>query len=159
MEPALQIPDLDLPAVDLTRYGDPLSTSLVLSAGPGKFGGIGNGDRGGVGSRSGPGHGDRDGGVGISGSTAGLTPPVVIYQVHPDFSEEARKAKYQGTVLVTVEVDASGKPRNARVVQSVGMGLDERAVQAVLQWRFKPGRFNGRPVAVPARIEVNFRLL
>lgn len=60
---------------------------------------------------------------------------------------------------MTVEVDSTGKPRNARVVQSVGMGLDERAVEAVLQWRFKPGRLNGRPVAVPARIEVNFRLL
>ena len=77
----------------------------------------------------------------------------------PEFSEEARQAKYQGMVLLAIEVDASGHPANIRVLQGLGMGLDEKAIQAVSQWRFRPGLQNGKPVATPATIQVIFRLL
>jgi TonB family protein len=83
----------------------------------------------------------------------------VIYQVDPEFSEEARRAKYNGTVVLDVDVDITGRATNIRVSKSVGLGLDEKAVEAVLRWRFKPGLKDGKPILVPARIEVNFHLL
>jgi TonB family protein len=79
--------------------------------------------------------------------------------VDPEFSEEARKAKYQGTVVLTIEVGADGKPHGIRIVSGLGLGLDEKAIEAVSQWKFKPAMRNGRPVPAPATIEVNFRLL
>jgi TonB family protein len=84
---------------------------------------------------------------------------VVLHKVEPEYSEEARKAKYQGTVLLYIEVDPSGRPTNIRVQRSLGLGLDEKAVEAVRQWKFKPGYKDGKPVTVAATIEVNFRLL
>jgi protein TonB len=89
----------------------------------------------------------------------GVSAPAVIYKVDPEYSEEARKAKYSGTVLLSVIVDTEGNARDIRVAKSLGMGLDEKAVEAVMQWRFKPGLKGGQPVNVRAQIEVNFRLL
>jgi TonB family protein len=83
----------------------------------------------------------------------------LLSKVEPEYSEEARKAKYQGVVLLYVEVDPSGKAVNIRVLHSLGLGLDEKAMEAVKKWRFKPGVKDGRPVTVQAQIEVNFRLL
>lgn len=83
----------------------------------------------------------------------------MIYQVEPEYSEEARKAHLNGTVVLVVEVDEKGIPVNIRVTRPLGLGLDEQAVEAVNRWRFRPGRRDGRPVRVPAVIEVNFRLL
>jgi len=80
-------------------------------------------------------------------------------KVEPEYSEEARRAKWQGTVVLSVIVDELGRPRNIRVFHSLGLGLDQKAVDAVSQWRFKPGRKDGKPVPVIATIEVNFRLL
>ena len=80
-------------------------------------------------------------------------------QKEPEYSEEARKAKYQGTVTLYVEVDPSGRATNIRVLHSLGLGLDEKAMDAVKQWKFKPGMKDGKPVTVQASIEVNFRLL
>ena len=77
----------------------------------------------------------------------------------PVYSEEARKAKYQGTVLLWAIVDASGRARKIRVVKSLGLGLDEEAVRAVQNWRFRPAERKGNPVPVYMNIEVNFRLL
>jgi len=79
--------------------------------------------------------------------------------VDPEYSEEARKAKYSGTVLIQLIVDPDGKARNIKVVRSLGLGLDEKAMEAVAKWKFKPGVKNGSPVPVIATIEVNFRLL
>jgi TonB family protein len=90
---------------------------------------------------------------------AGVTAPVLLYKTQPDYTEEARKAKYQGTVLLYIEVDPSGKATNIRVQRSLGLGLDEKAIEAVKQWKFKPGYRDGNPVPVSATIEVNFRLL
>jgi TonB family protein len=89
----------------------------------------------------------------------GVTAPALLYKVEPEYSEEARKAKYQGVVVLYVEVDPSGKAVNPRVVRSLGLGLDEKAIEAVRKWKFRPGYKDGKAVTVAATIEVNFRLL
>jgi TonB family protein len=88
----------------------------------------------------------------------GVTAPSVIYKVEPEYSEEARQARFEGTVIVYVVVDETGNPRGLKVIRPLGLGLDEKAIEAVQQWKFKPGMKAGRPVAVQATIEVNFRL-
>jgi protein TonB len=82
----------------------------------------------------------------------------VLYSVEPEFSEEARKAKFAGNVLVNLWVDTNGLPSHIRVIRPVGMGLDEKAVEAVRQYRFKPAMENGKPVLVELNIEVNFQI-
>jgi len=89
----------------------------------------------------------------------GVSSPGVIFKVEPEYSEEARKAKFQGTVLLSIVVDEKGLPRDIKVVRSIGLGLDEKAIEAVQKWRFRPGMRNGKPVPVFATVEVNFRLL
>ena len=88
----------------------------------------------------------------------GVLPPVPLYQPEPEFSEEARKAKFAGTVLVGLYVDTQGRPVNVHIVRGVGMGLDEKAVEAVKQYKFKPATENGKPVLVDLQIEVNFQI-
>jgi TonB family protein len=89
----------------------------------------------------------------------GVAAPVLLYKKEPEYTEEARKARYQGSVLLSVEIDPSGTPTNIRVLRGLGLGLDEKAVEALQQWKFKPGSRDGSPVPVTANIEVNFRLL
>jgi protein TonB len=76
----------------------------------------------------------------------------------PEFSEEARSAKYQGVVLLSLVVDKNGQTRNVRIVRPLGMGLDQKAVEAVTTWRFTPAEKDGEPVAVEMAAEVNFHL-
>jgi len=82
-----------------------------------------------------------------------------LFKVEPEYSEEARRAKYQGVVVLYAEIGRDGRARNLRVTRSLGLGLDEKAIEAVAKWRFRPGYKDGRPVTVAATIEVNFRLL
>ena len=82
-----------------------------------------------------------------------------IFKPEPEYSEEARKAKFQGAVLLSIVIDANGHTRDVKVIRALGLGLDEKAVEAVLKWRFKPSTKDGHPVAVMANVEVNFRLL
>jgi len=89
----------------------------------------------------------------------GVSAPVAAYHVEPDYSQEARKAGFQGTVGLSMEVDEQGLPKNLKVVKPLGVGLDEKAIEAVQQWRFSPAELNGKPVVVQAAVEVNFRLL
>jgi TonB family protein len=89
----------------------------------------------------------------------GVSPPAVTSRVDPEYTEEARAAKVSGTVRLAVVVDKEGMARNIRVVSSLGSGLDEKAIEAVSQWRFRPGQKDGQPVNVRATIEVNFRLV
>jgi TonB family protein len=89
----------------------------------------------------------------------GVSQPAVIFKLDPEYSEEARKSKLSGSVMLSVIVDTEGRARDIRVVKGLGMGLDEEAIVAVYQWRFKPGMRGGQPVNVRARIQVNFRLL
>jgi len=88
----------------------------------------------------------------------GISPPVVLYKVDPTYTEEARSARYSGTVVLQVIVDPGGFARDIKVVRSLGMGLDDKAIEAVRKWKFRPGYKNGQAVAVQATIEVNFRL-
>jgi protein TonB len=155
-------PDTPIPNVNSTALGDPLSKALEASNGIGAGAGIGNGNHGGIGSGDGAGFGPGSGGGyggGVYRVGGGISAPTVLYQVDPEYSEEARKAKYNGTVLLKVVVDITGHVRNVQVIRGVGMGLDEKAIEAVNKWKFKPGMKNGQPVAVMANIEVNFRLL
>lgn len=102
------------------------------------------------------------GGGGVGGGVfrvgGGVSAPRAIYTPDPEYSEEARKARQQGTVVLWIVIDREGKPREARVVRSLGMGLDERAIDAVRRWRFEPAQKDGRPVAVQVNVEVSFRL-
>jgi TonB family protein len=82
-----------------------------------------------------------------------------LQRVEPEYSEEARKAKWQGVVRLRIEVWPDGRAHNIRVLRSLGLGLDEKAVQAVSQWMFRPGRKGGQDVRTFATVEVNFRLL
>ena len=82
-----------------------------------------------------------------------------VYKPEPEYSEEARKAKWQGAVLLSMVVDENGVPQEIMVVRSIGLGLDQKAIEAVKKWRFKPGVKDGKAVPVFANIEVNFRLL
>ena len=166
MEPSiLADPNVKLPdCPTCTNYGAPLGKIGPPSNGTGSGGGIGSGKGGGVGSGEGGGLGPGKGG-GFGGDVYrvgnGISAPVPIYKPEPEYSEEARKAKYQGEVVLSVVIDASGHvaPGSIQVVHSLGLGLDEQAIKAVSQWRFKPGTKDGKPVAVQAAISVNFRLL
>jgi TonB family protein len=162
MDPSIIAPpDVALPQVNSDRYGDPLSRFGTLSNGPGSGSGIGSGDHGGVGPKHGPGAGPGDGGFGVGELAVGsdVTKPQLLRKVEPEYSDEARKAKYSGTVVLYIEIDATGHATNIQVQRSPGMGLDEKAVEAVKKWLFVPGKLNGKPVKVPATVEVNFRLL
>ncbi len=79
--------------------------------------------------------------------------------MEPEYSEEARKAHLEGSVILLIVVGADGNPRDPKVIRSLGLGLDEKAIAAITKWHFAPGTKNGEPVDVKAQIEVNFRLL
>ena len=168
-EPKLEVPptivvppDIKLQQPNLPDLGDPLShLPSVPSNGTGSGGGIGSGSGGGVGSGEGPGYGPGHGG-GTGGGAyrvgGGVSGPKLIYQPDPEYSEEARKAKYQGTCVLWVVVGADGKPRDIRVARTLGLGLDEKAIEAVKTWRFEPGKKDDKPVATMINVEVTFRL-
>lgn len=163
VEPTVVVPpEIHLPLPQTGALGDPLSSVLgPPSSGTGSGGGIGSGSGGGVGSGRGPGVGPGWGG-GIGGEAyrvgGGVSAPRVIYAPDPEFSEEARKAKYQGTVVLWVIVAPDGRTHDIRIFRSLGMGLDEKAMEAIRRWRFEPGRKDGIAVAVQVNVEVNFRL-
>jgi len=89
---------------------------------------------------------------------AGVSMPALVQKVEPQYSEEARKAKWQGTVVLSLIVDQNGRPQNTKVTRSLGLGLDEEAIKAVEQWVFKPGMKDGQAVPVYAAVEVKFAL-
>jgi TonB family protein len=166
MEPSiLADPNIKLPdCPTCTNYGDPLGKIGPPSNGTGSGGGIGSGKGGGVGSGEGGGLGPGKGGGfgdGVYRVGNGVSPPVPVYKPEPEYSEEARKAKYSGEVTLSIIIGTDGLVRkdSIQVVHSLGLGLDEQAIKAVSQWRFKPGTKDGKPVAVQAQIAVNFRLL
>jgi TonB family protein len=155
-------PELKLPAMSSNMpWGDPNGVVGPASNGPGFGGGIGSGEGGGVGSGKGgglgPGEGGGFGGGGYSVG-GGVSAPVPIYKPEPAYSEEARKAKYQGTVVLWIIIDASGTVTDCKVVKPLGLGLDEKAVETVKTWKFKPAMKNSTPVPVRVSVEVSFRL-
>lgn len=143
-----------LPPVIAENYADPLSKLHQFSPGQGAGAGIGNGS----GSGFNPGQGGGVGG-GVYQIGGDVSEPVLLVKVEPEYSEEARKAKYSGTVMLSIIVDKNGMPRDIKVVRPLGLGLDQKAIEAVSKWRFKPAMKDGHPVAVQANVEVNFRLL
>jgi periplasmic protein TonB len=163
VEPTVVIPpQVKVPTVNMPNLGDPLAKIVgPPSNGTGLEGGIGSGSGGGVGSGEGTGVGPGRGG-GIGGGVfrigGGVSAPRPLYTPDPEYSEEARKVRYEGTCVLWLIVGSDGKPRDVRVARALGFGLDERAIQAVTQWKFEPAMKDGRPVAVQMNVEVNFRL-
>lgn len=155
-------PEIKLAQPNMPNLGDPLSRIPgPPSNGVGSGAGIGSGSGGGVGVGTGPGYGEgRGGGTGggVFRVGGGVLPPREIFAPEPEYSEEARKAKYQGTCVLAVVVGPDGIPRDIRVQNTLGMGLDEKAIEAVKKWRFEPAKKDGRPVAVLISVQVNFRL-
>ena len=136
--------------------------TLGTSQGPGFGGGVGDGMGTGIGSGRGPGVGPGSGG-GIGGGTYrpgnGVTAPTLLLQVKPAYTAQALRAKIQGSVLLEAVVQADGTPREIRVIRSLDpLGLDREAILAVEQWRFTPGRLNGRPVDVLVAIALDFNI-
>ncbi|HZQ91014.1 MAG TPA: energy transducer TonB [Terriglobales bacterium] len=163
VEPTVVLPPNVKIASAMPNLGDPLSKmpSGPPSNGVGSGGGIGSGSGGGVGSGEGPGVGPgRGGGFGGGVFRVGgnVSAPRGLYTPDPEYSEEARKAKYQGTCMLWLIVGPDGRPRDIKVARSLGMGLDEKAVEAVRTWKFAPAMKDGTPVAVQINVEVNFRL-
>jgi TonB family protein len=169
LQPKLEVPptivvppEVKLQQPNLPDLGDPMShLPSVPSNGVGAGGGIGSGSGGGVGSGDGPGFGPgRGGGTGggVFHVGGGVSAPKVIFQPDPEYSEEARKAKFQGTCVLWLVVGPDGRPRDIRVARTLGLGLDEKALEAVKNWRFEPALKDGKPVAVQINVEVSFRL-
>lgn len=159
VEPTIVAPNLELARTD--HVGDPLSKLMTPSDGTGVRSGIGSGSKGGIGSGEDAGYGPGSGG-GYSGGVFsvgnGVSAPKVIYDPDPEYSPEARAAKYQGTVILWAIIGADGRPRKLSVERSLGMGLDEKALEAVNTWRFRPAMKDGQPVAVQIQVEVSFHL-
>jgi protein TonB len=138
------LPNLGLPNAPAASIG-----SLGTGGGEGVGGGNGNG--------VGPGSGGNMGG-GVYSIGAGVRAPKVLVQVDPEFSEEARKQKFSGNVLVRLIVDEQGNPSHVRVLRGVGLGLDEKAVEAVRQYKFRPATKDGKPVKVELSVDVRFEI-
>ncbi len=163
VEPTVVMPPQVKIAAAMPNIGDPLSRlpQGPPSNGVGSASGIGSGSGGGIGSGEGAGVGPGKGG-GIGGGVfrvgGGVSAPRGLDTPDPEYSEEARKAKYQGVCVLWLIVGPDGNPRDVKVVRSLGMGLDQKAIEAVRKWKFDPARKDGKPVAVQINVEVNFRL-
>ena len=143
---------IDAPTLTVSaeQVGDPAGVFNGHGLGPGRDG-IGYGCCGGAGDHEGSGAGGQ--------ASRPTTRPQLIYKVDPEFSEQARQAKFEGTVLLSIEIDASGRTSNIRVERGLGLGLDEKAEEAVARWRFRPALRDGKAVAAAATVEVRFHLL
>ena len=160
VEPTLQIKIPD--SSTMPNLGMPQSPQIMLAAqGSGSGSGFAHGMGGGIGLGqglgSGPGSGGGYGG-GVMNVGGGVSAPQVIHSVDPEFTASARSANYQGTVSIQLIVDSQGNPQNVRIIRHLGMGLDEKAIQAVKQYRFRPAMYQGHSVAVQMIIDIDFRL-
>lgn len=163
VEPTVVMPQpIKLPDADMPDLGIPQSPQVAFgSQGSGSGSGFGSGSGGGIGSGHGNGIGPGQGGGyggGIYRVGGGVSNPVLVYAPDPEFSDQARRAKYQGVCVLELIVDTQGNPQRVHVVRPLGMGLDEKAMEAVRQYKFKPAMYQGRAVPVVIQIEVNFRI-
>jgi len=145
----------------LPTIGVKNSTNVTLASGGQGSNGIGSGSGGGMGSGNGDGYGPGTGGGaggGLYRVGGGVSAPVALNNVEAEFSDEARRAKYQGVCIISLIVDAQGNPQNPRVIRTLGMGLDEKALEAVRKYKFRPAMKGNTPVPVMISVEVNFRL-
>jgi TonB family protein len=162
VEPTIVAPQLsNLPQLSILQLGDPNGVVGPPSAGPGTGGGIGTGTGRGVGSGDGPGLGPGSGGGtggGIYSVGGGVTEPRIRYRLDPEYSDDARKARAQGTVELLIVVREDGTVDFQNVTKRLGYGLDQKAIDAVRKWRFEPGKKDGKPVATYVQVQVNFAL-
>lgn len=159
MAPTVVAPEIKMAPMAM---GDPMAKLVVPpSNGIGGNAGIGDGSGTGVGPGSGPGVGNGWGG-GVGGGAyrigGGVIGPRPIYQPDPEYSEEARKAKYQGSVLLWVVVGTDGRVHDVKILRTLGLGLDEKAIEAVKTWKFEPAQKDGKAVTCQVNVEVNFHL-
>jgi len=153
-QPTIEVQkDLKMANNNMPNFGMPNSPLIGNSMGNGRGSGLGSGN----GSGLGPGSGGNYGG-GVRQVGGGVSQPELLFSVEPEFSEEARKAKFMGVVTVSIIVDQNGLPQNVHILRGVGMGLDEKAIEAVKQYKFRPARENGKPVPVYLNVEVNFQI-
>lgn len=166
VEPTVVVPpQVHLAENKMLNLGAPSAPAVMPAAPPsngtGSGGGIGSGSGGGVGVGHGLGVGAGSGG-GIGGGVykvgGGISAPQAISSPDPDYTEEARQAKKQGTCVLWLIVDAAGRPRDIKVVRGLGLGLDAKALEAVQKWRFQPALKDGKPVDVQISVEVEFHL-
>jgi len=157
-------PKVEIASSKIPNLGDPAAPAMPrapASNGTGSGGGIGSGSGGGVGKGTGPGVGEGHGG-GIGGGVfrvgGGVLAPRPISTPDPEYTDEARRAKYEGTCVLGMIVGPDGKPRDIRIQRGLGMGLDKKAIEAVQQWRFNPATKDGQAVAVQISVEVSFKL-
>jgi TonB family protein len=158
-------PQVHLADNHMPTLGIPTAAAALPSAPPsngtGSGAGIGSGSGGGVGVGHGAGVGAGSGG-GIGGGVfkvgGGISAPQPVSTPDPEYTEQARVAKTQGTCILWLIVDDQGRPRDIRVVRGLGMGLDAKAIEAVKQWKFQPAMKDGRPVNVQISVEVGFKL-
>jgi protein TonB len=147
---------------NMPNLGAANSPQIALaSQGSGSGSGFGSGLGGGIGAGHGTGAGPGSGGGyggGIMSVGGGVSAPLVVRSVEPEFTQEARAANFQGAVSIQLIVDSQGNPQNIHLVRHLGMGLDEKAIEAVRQYKFKPAMYQGHPVAVQIVINVDFRL-
>jgi len=157
--PQVRLADNHMPNIGVSSA--PVMPSAPPSNGTGSGGGIGSGSGGGLGVGHGPGVGPGTGG-GIGGGVyhvgGGISAPEAISSPDPVYTEEARRAKTQGTCVLRLIVDSTGHPRDVHVVKGLGFGLDAKAVEAVEKWQFNPSMKDGKPIDVQIRVEVAFKL-
>ena len=164
-EPVVIVPpQIHLAENHMPNLGIPSTASLPgapPSNGSGFDGGIGSGSGGGAGVGHGAGVGAGSGG-GIGGGVfrvgGGISAPLPVLTPDPEYTDEARRLKTQGTCTLWLIVDAAGRPRDIRVMHGLGFGLDAKAMEAVQRWRFDPALKDGKPVSVQISIEVEFKL-
>jgi len=160
--PVVVAPIITAPADPRNRVGVLTETTAdTESHGPGAGGGAGTGRGTGLGEGDGRGVGPGSGG-GTGGGPyrpgSGIEPPRLLREVKADYTEEARQRNVTGEVLLEIVVRRDGSVGDVRILQGLGGGLNDRAVQAVRQWRFTPGRRQGAPVDVIVEVAVEFRL-
>lgn len=160
VEPTTQVKipyDNNLPDLGVAK-----SPQIALaSQGRGTGSGFGQGLGGGIGAAQGGGAGQGSGGGyggGLMSVGGGVAAPQVLHSVEPEFTEEARRANFQGSVSIRLIVDSQGNPQNVQLIRHLGMGLDEKALEAVRQYKFKPAMYQGHPVSVQIVIDVDFHL-
>lgn len=155
VEPTIILQAKSLTPIPNAPLGLPNGAPGPPSGGSGRRGGIGDGEDGGIGNNRGTGME----GIRAEPLRAGIKPPVVVFKLEPEYSEQARKARVQGTVVLEGVIDEKGLTHALKVRDGLGFGLDEQAIDAVKQWRFRPATRDGKPLAIVGTFYLTFRLL
>lgn len=156
-------PELQVPNVGAGNWGDPQARAFTDSSGPGSGDGMGDKCCGAIGPGRGRGYGPGEdwgaGGGRPKAGTLNTTHPVCVYCPNPGYTDEARKARFQGSVVLRAVITVDGRATNLRVIKGAGLGLDKEAIETVRTWRFKPSLGpNRQPIEVWQDIEINFHI-